>query len=632
MSRARPRDGLHLASAVDLARRLALLVALLVALATLCAACDHEKDAPGTCGNGVVESGEDCDGADLASIYRFSSNCLQHGGRDLRIPCLPDCSLDFGICERAGACSDGVIQPDFEDCDGADLGGADCVSLGHSGGTLACGYFCRYEVTGCERCGDDVLSPEHGEVCERDVYCADLGLGNGIARCRDCAGLDVSSCEPAHWVELDSYHRFMTAFLDGTGIRWRAGFITGALPGTNNAREGCPARFDALVNTHPQPFPTEWWDSSLMLSDCHDLILQVLDEDHQVIHEQQWGTPDGELPLAAVMTQYGRIAVFALHAVIPEDPPVPQDAELPISVRLHIVRPGHDEVVSVILFEKTIRLFDLKRAPVLGLTVDGDTWSLLLDAAVDQEIAEPRILTGDFGLTQPPTTFPCAVEALHTGRVLDRLELRRAAGFAPGAFVVHAAMSFVQPEGEAPVPASAQVFLLDTAEGVCELGWTVEVGVGWGPILHFSPMDEPGVLWGFEDRIYYGEPSREWRFTAAGAQNVDGAFRTSLRDHPVHAVRRHDEWLLSGFVDPGFDVPTLPGCLYPADQVWQILSTRVSYPSIGRGWSMCDSRFQVNDLLQTARPDGGWWWTGTLASQEGYYRVFSLDLPPDERF
>jgi hypothetical protein len=46
-----------------------------------------------------------------------------------------------------GACGDNVADTD-EDCDGSDLAGATCNSLGHAGGTLVCNA-CVFDETGC---------------------------------------------------------------------------------------------------------------------------------------------------------------------------------------------------------------------------------------------------------------------------------------------------------------------------------------------------------------------------------------------------------------------------------------------------------------------------------------------------
>jgi hypothetical protein len=42
-----------------------------------------------------------------------------------------------------------------ESCDGTNLGGTTCVSLGFNGGTLACNGGCTFDTTGCNHCGSD---------------------------------------------------------------------------------------------------------------------------------------------------------------------------------------------------------------------------------------------------------------------------------------------------------------------------------------------------------------------------------------------------------------------------------------------------------------------------------------------
>lgn len=60
-------------------------------------------------------------------------------------------------CEPRPVCGNGVIErsgSDFicaEDCDGADLAGEGCESLGYVGGALACSE-CTFETSGCARC------------------------------------------------------------------------------------------------------------------------------------------------------------------------------------------------------------------------------------------------------------------------------------------------------------------------------------------------------------------------------------------------------------------------------------------------------------------------------------------------
>jgi len=47
-----------------------------------------------------------------------------------------------------GNCGNGFIEPP-EECDGVNLLGESCTSLGHGSGTLSCDAFCRFDVTMC---------------------------------------------------------------------------------------------------------------------------------------------------------------------------------------------------------------------------------------------------------------------------------------------------------------------------------------------------------------------------------------------------------------------------------------------------------------------------------------------------
>ena len=71
---------------------------------------------------------------------------------------------------RIETCGDGAAQSDMgEVCDGEDLAGASCESLGFSGGALACAEHCGgFDTDECEiaPCGDGFEDCEAGEQCD----------------------------------------------------------------------------------------------------------------------------------------------------------------------------------------------------------------------------------------------------------------------------------------------------------------------------------------------------------------------------------------------------------------------------------------------------------------------------------
>jgi hypothetical protein len=96
-----------------------------------------------SCGDGMVGPGEDCDGANLGE-----ANCRTRGFDEGTLACSPTCTFDTSDCVLE-LCGNGTIDPP-EDCDGSDLGGASCESRGYlPGGTLACVADCSFDDTGC---------------------------------------------------------------------------------------------------------------------------------------------------------------------------------------------------------------------------------------------------------------------------------------------------------------------------------------------------------------------------------------------------------------------------------------------------------------------------------------------------
>lgn len=144
-----------------------------------------------TCGNGQRDGAELCDASDLGG-----ESCESQGFASGVLACKSSClAFDTRACQTASQCGNGLVDSN-EDCDGNDLNGQDCTSLGYDGGVLGC-INCALVTTGCANlaCNDNILTPP--EVCDGDLLnaqsCVGLGFLGGILTCDECA-LDVSSC------------------------------------------------------------------------------------------------------------------------------------------------------------------------------------------------------------------------------------------------------------------------------------------------------------------------------------------------------------------------------------------------------------------------------------------------------
>ncbi|MFO0755253.1 MAG: hypothetical protein U0359_02105 [Byssovorax sp.] len=105
-------------------------------------------------------------------------------------------------------CGDGMIGPG-EECDGQDLGGATCVSLGFAGGTVTCNGQCKLDTTKCDACHNGVIQPALGEECDFDAMNKPLIL----ATCQSLGFMSPNNpgCDP-------SCHYDITPCLCGNGM------------------------------------------------------------------------------------------------------------------------------------------------------------------------------------------------------------------------------------------------------------------------------------------------------------------------------------------------------------------------------------------------------------------------------
>jgi len=149
------------------------------------------------CGDGAVQPGEQCDGRNLQGL-----TCAKLGLDAGELGCDSQlCIFDTSGCVPAMPdCGDGLIEPG-EQCDGMNVAGLDCDSLGLGEGELACSLECTFDTSGCSKgaCGDGTVDP--GEQCDGDDLqgfdCPALGLGEGELVCDPVMCVfDTSGCMP----------------------------------------------------------------------------------------------------------------------------------------------------------------------------------------------------------------------------------------------------------------------------------------------------------------------------------------------------------------------------------------------------------------------------------------------------
>ena len=190
--------------------------------------------AVGRCGDGAIQSGygEVCDGANLNG-----QSCEARGFYGGILACSADCrTLVETNCVAVGRCGDGTIQSTYEQCDGLNLGGADCVTRGFYTGTLACDLAtCQYDTGGCQYfCGDGAIQSAYGEQCDGanlgGATCMDAGLFFGTVACTTSCAFGGTCNDTKLWGSSQSDYGFAIS-IDTTGNVFIAGTTTGNIDG-----------------------------------------------------------------------------------------------------------------------------------------------------------------------------------------------------------------------------------------------------------------------------------------------------------------------------------------------------------------------------------------------------------------
>ncbi len=131
------------------------------------------KGSTAVCGNGVKESGEECDGVDLGGSSCGDFNCSSGV-----LACNVDCTLDSTGCTDCAICDNNGICDAGEDCIGC---ANDCFS--GSGATCGNGVCEAGDGEDCISCAADCAGKQSGKPSRR--YCCGDGDGQNPLPCSD---------------------------------------------------------------------------------------------------------------------------------------------------------------------------------------------------------------------------------------------------------------------------------------------------------------------------------------------------------------------------------------------------------------------------------------------------------------
>lgn len=152
------------------------------------------SDAPASCQGDGVDFGEECDGADLAG-----QSCVSLGYASGPLQCDSVCLLDRRACVAQPDCGDGTLNT-VEPCEGLELRGETCANQGRGQGELSCRDDCTLDFSGCQLCGNGFI--EGGETCDdlridgRTCATEFGAAATGTLRCNtSCDGVDGAGCE-----------------------------------------------------------------------------------------------------------------------------------------------------------------------------------------------------------------------------------------------------------------------------------------------------------------------------------------------------------------------------------------------------------------------------------------------------
>jgi len=157
------------------------------------------------CGDNVLQGAEQCDGSNLGGKSCQTVGQNFEGGS---LSCRSDCTFDTSLCSKSASCGNGVVEAG-EQCDTTNFKGATCQTMGFAGGVLNCTGSCQLDTSGCndktEICdnsqdddGDGFVDCDDAD-CHADAHCGGQtenctnGIDDDQDGATDCDDVDCSN-------------------------------------------------------------------------------------------------------------------------------------------------------------------------------------------------------------------------------------------------------------------------------------------------------------------------------------------------------------------------------------------------------------------------------------------------------
>jgi len=205
-----------------------------------------DEDGVATCGNGIWEAGEGCDDGNTDPDDGCDASCepeyvcgdgqCDTAHHETCVVCQQDC------CPNCG--TNGRIDQG-EQCDGTEFGGLTCEDFCYGGGTLSCTSNCQIDTSTCTGdlpvCGDGTAGCN--EECDltdlRSMTCESLGFSSGSLSCAADCTFDVAGCTDRLWYLQEGFEGGQVPFgWKAHGI-WEVGTPSTVGPATAHGGSDC---------------------------------------------------------------------------------------------------------------------------------------------------------------------------------------------------------------------------------------------------------------------------------------------------------------------------------------------------------------------------------------------------------